>query len=171
LNGHVIELVGRAGTTASLDGHGADVPFYDRFYLGGLYDLRGYHYRGISPREPNFTGPSGFSGEPIGGDTFWFGSLEYSVPIFEQDKEKGIGVRFAVFYDIGQVYGSPWSLSHDNEPEGFKYTDYTDNWGFGLRLNLPIGPLRLDYGIPINHDKFNGSSGRFQFGVGYTREF
>ena len=40
-----------------------------------------------------------------------------------------------------------------------------------LRLNLPIGPLRLDYGIPITHDKDNGSSGRFQFGVGYTREF
>ena len=34
-----------------------------------------------------------------------------------------------------------------------------------------IGPLRLDYGIPINHDKYSGSSGRFQFGVGYTREF
>jgi outer membrane protein assembly factor BamA len=31
--------------------------------------------------------------------------------------------------------------------------------------------LRLDYGIPINHDQFSGSSGRFQFGVGYTREF
>ena len=38
-------------------------------------------------------------------------------------------------------------------------------------LNLPIGPLRLFYGIPIHHDEFNSSSGRFQFGVGYTREF
>jgi len=38
-------------------------------------------------------------------------------------------------------------------------------------LNLPIGPLRLDYGIPIHHDQFNSGSGRFQFGVGYTREF
>ena len=45
LNGHVIELVGRAGTAETLDGAGTDVPFYDRYYLGGLYDLRGYHYR------------------------------------------------------------------------------------------------------------------------------
>ena len=35
----------------------------------------------------------------------------------------------------------------------------------GLRLNLPIGPLRLDYGIPIHHDQFSSGSGRFQFGV------
>ena len=34
-----------------------------------------------------------------------------------------------------------------------------------------IGPLKLDYGIPITHDKNNGGSGRFQFGVGYNREF
>ena len=42
----------------------------------------------------------------------------------------------------------------------------------GLALAaVPIGPLRLDYGIPINNDKFNSGSGRFQFGVGYRREF
>ena len=35
--------------------------------------------------------------------------------------------------------------------------------------DLPIGPLRLDYGIPIHHDNFNGGSGKFQFGVGFTR--
>jgi len=45
------------------------------------------------------------------------------------------------------------------------------SWPVLFWLNLPIGPLRLDYGIPITHDKDNGGSGRFQFGVGYTREF
>jgi outer membrane protein insertion porin family len=48
---------------------------------------------------------------------------------------------------------------------------YNSNWGVGLRLNLPIGPLRLDYGIPIVSDQYNRSSGQFQFGVGYTRDF
>ena len=56
-------------------------------------------------------------------------------------------------------------------PGHYDFNNYSDNYGFGLRLNLPIGPLRLDYGIPIRHDQFSGSSGRFQFGVGYTREF
>lgn len=147
LPGHVLELVGRAGVAEAFAGT-SDVPFYDRYYLGGLYSLRGYEYREISPREPGFD-------EPVGGDTYWFGSAEYSVPIIER-------VRFALFYDIGNVMAKPYD---------FNFSDYADNWGVGLRLNLPIGPLRLDYGIPIQHPKEVSGSGRFQFGVGWTREF
>ena len=41
-----------------------------------------------------------------------------------------------------------------------------------MRLNIPhLGPLRLDYGIPITTDKYNSSSGQFQFGVGWSRPF
>jgi outer membrane protein insertion porin family len=40
-----------------------------------------------------------------------------------------------------------------------------------MRLALPIGPLRLDYGIPITHDKESSGAGKFQFSVGYKREF
>lgn len=146
LPSHILELAGRAGVAESLES--ADVPFYERYYLGGLYSLRGFKYRSISPREDHIS-------EPIGGDTYWFGSAEYSVPIIER-------LRFALFYDIGNVAAD----SYD-----FNVKNFNDNWGIGLRLNLPIGPLRLDYGIPIHHDQFNGGSGRFQFGVGYTREF
>ena len=39
---------------------------------------------------------------------------------------------------------SAWDYSHIG--------NYLDNWGIGLRLNLPIGPLKLDYGLPITHD-------------------
>ena len=157
--GHVLELLGETGV-ADAYGSSADVPFYDRYYLGGLYSLRGFRFRSVSPRE-NPNDPNG-SKEPIGGDTYWFGSAEYSVPIIQSPKEHGVGLRFAVFYDIGNVMGAPYT---------YNFSDYLDNWGLGLRLNLPIGPLRLDYGIPINHDKFNSGSGQFQFGVGYTRQF
>jgi len=152
--GHVIEAGGRAGAADSLEG--GDVPFYDRYYLGGLYSLRGFKFRNVAPRDP--TTPT--SDEPIGGDTYWFGSLEYSVPIFEKDG--GVSLRFALFYDIGAVSASPYSIE----------TSYSDNWGLGMRLNIPhLGPLRLDYGIPITHDNYNSGSGQFQFGVGYSRPF
>ena len=154
--GHVLELVGHAGVGEAY-GDRPDVPFYDRYYLGGLNDLRGYRYRSVGPREPGIE-------EPIGGDSSWFGSAEYSIPIFEQQRERGpgVGIRIAAFYDVGGL---------ERDPYHFNLGNYTDNWGLGLRLNLPIGPLRLDYGIPIRHDQFNSGSGRFQFGVGYRREF
>jgi len=156
LPGHVLEVGGRAGVADSIDS--ADVPFYDRFYLGGLYSLRGFQYRNVSPRE--YPQAPGVPTEPIGGDTYWFGSVEYSIPIFEQPN--GVGLRFAVFYDVGEVDGGAYQLSGAID----------DNIGAGIRLNIPhLGPLRLDYGIPIQTDKYNGHAGQFQFGVGWSRPF
>jgi len=161
LPGHVIELGAETGVADSF-GDTGDVPFYDRFYLGGPDSLRGFRYHGVAPRERPFPPAEGSSREPIGGDTEWFGFVEYSVPIIQSDKERGVGMRFAVFYDIGNVMLNPYSYNWDK---------YLDNWGMGIRLNLPIGPLRLDYGIPISHDRFNSGSGQFQFTVGYTHPF
>lgn len=159
--GDVLEVAGRIGVAESLKS-GEDVPFYERYYLGGLYSLRGFKYREIGPSEKLlYTSGS----EPVGGDTYWFATAEYSTPIIER-------LRLAVFYDIGMVY--PGSYSFTPGPSSVAGRDtgsYADNWGVGFRLNLPIGPLRLDYGIPITSPPGIGGSGRFQFGVGYTREF
>ncbi len=158
---HVIEAVGRTGVANGMSG--GNVPFYDRFYLGGLYSLRGFKYRSISPREQNPAPGGGYGGnftEPVGGDAFWFGSVEYSLPII--DKEGGGGVRFAVFYDVGSVGANAYD---------FNVRGYSSDWGIGLRLNLPIGPLRLDYAFPITYDQFSSGKGQFQFGVGWSRPF
>jgi outer membrane protein insertion porin family len=150
--GHVLELLGGTGVADSY-GSSTSVPFYERYYLGGITSLRGYRFHDISPRQPD--SPGFHSNEPIGGDTYWFGSAEYSVPIIPQ-------LRIAAFYDIGFVELDPYTYSA---------SEYDSNWGLGLRLNLPIGPLRLDYGIPIHHDQYNSGSGKFQFSAGYTRPF
>ncbi len=162
LPGHVLEVVGKLGVSSAFSGD-QNVPFYERYYLGGMWDLRGYNFREVGPKEWS-TDHTVL--EPVGGDTYWMGSLEYSVPIIER-------LRFAVFYDIGNVYANAFSFN-SRYYNGLGYADsglYTDNWGVGIRLNLPIGPLRLDYGIPIHHDNTTSSSGKFQFGVGYTRPF
>jgi outer membrane protein insertion porin family len=158
LKGHVVEVSSQVRTA---EGFGsADVPFYDRYYLGGLYNLRGFKYRNVAPRQAVNPMVQNFPNEPIGGDSSWFGSVEYSVPIIE--KPGSFGLRVAAFFDIGAVSPQSYTFS----------TDYDDDWGLGLRLNIPhLGPLRLDYGIPIRHDAYNGGSGQFQFGVGYKRDF
>ena len=159
LKGHVVEIASRASVADSLSG--GDVPFYDRYYLGGLDSLRGFKYRNISPREAFDPLYPNVVNEPIGGDSLLFGSLEYSLPILEKDN--GLGVRVAAFFDAGEVGTKPYSLSGGN---------FDDDWGLGFRLNIPrLGPLRLDYGIPLTHDKYNGGSGQFQFSAGYTRPF
>jgi len=141
--GHVLEIVGSTGVAHAFNGD-SDVPFYERYYLGGLYSMRGFKYRSVSPREGDVSNDY-YSKEPIGGDTYWFASAEYSIPIIER-------LRVALFYDMGDVQAKP---GH------YDFSSYDSNYGVGLRLNLPIGPLRLDYGIPIKTDKYNGSSGRF----------
>jgi outer membrane protein insertion porin family len=158
--GHVLEVDGRTGIADSLSG--GDVPFYDRYYLGGLYSLRGFKFRNVAPRDPNYRSPQypQMPNEPIGGDSYWFGSLEYSIPILEKDN--GPSLRFALFYDAGSVGTGTYTFGGG----------FNDDAGIGLRLDIPhLGPLRLDYGKPITHDQYNGSSGKFQFGVGYTRQF
>jgi len=156
MKGDVIEVVGRVGIAGSING--GDVPFYDAYYLGGIYSLRGFKFRNVSPRDPPTYGVT--VNEPIGGNSVWFSSVEYSIPIME--KEGGVGVRVATFFDAGAVGTGTTTFS----------TCFDDDVGLGLRLNIPhMGPLRLDYGIPITHDQYNGGSGQFQFSAGYTRDF
>ncbi|MAE31441.1 MAG: outer membrane protein assembly factor BamA [Verrucomicrobiales bacterium] len=94
--------------------------------------------------------------ETLGGSSYWLGSVEYSIPIIPK-------LRFAVFYDIGMVYEDPYE---------FEFSNYADNWGIGLRLVVPmLGPLRLDYGIPITQPDYADGGGEFHFGVGFTRNF
>ena len=39
--------------------------------------------------------------------------------------------------------------------------------GVGVRLDLPIGPVRIDYAFPMQKDEFTSGSGRFNFNIGY----
>ena len=155
--GHVLELSGRLGVVEAYGdgdrGRKDRVPMFDRHFLGGAYSLRGSKYREVGPRDL-------VSNEPLGGGTYWYGSADYSVPIIDR-------LRFAVFYDVGMVYTDAYSFDPKQYPTGL----YNDNYGVGLRLNLPIGPLRLDYGIPISRAEGASSGGRFQFTVGYSRDF
>lgn len=107
-----------------------DAPFFERFYAGGLGSVRGFKYRGISPR-------SGPDEDPIGGSFSLTGSVELNFPI------AGEMVRGVVFADAGTV-----------ESE-LRLGTIRSSVGAGIRLTLPIFgqlPLALDFGIPITKD-------------------
>ena len=135
-----------SGQLASVDtwGDGTRVRIYDRLFLGGSNDLRGFDYRDVSPRDIN--------GEPIGGQSLASFTIEYTMPIIEK-------ARFAVFFDSGFVNRAAWDFDAKN---------YVTDVGVGLRLDLPIGPIRIDYGIPLEKGPYkDAGSGKFNFNVGY----
>lgn len=150
--GQTWEIIGRIG---SIQAYGGDrITLFNRYFLGGPRTMRGFRFGDVSPRD-SLT-------EPLGGNTYWLGSVEYSIPLIDR-------LRFAMFYDIGNVYSSSFSFN-PNTAKGERM--FQDNVGFGLRINIPnLGPLRLDYGIPLATDRFQNKSGRFNFDVGFTRDF
>ena len=138
----LILLINGEIATVSQWGNGADVPIYERLFLGGSNNLRGFPFREVGPQDSN--------GEPTGGKSMARATVELTFPIIEK-------ARGAIFYDTGFVNDSQWS---------FGFNHIASDIGVGLRLDLPIGPLRLDYGYPIQRDGYNGG-GHFNFNVGY----
>jgi outer membrane protein insertion porin family len=124
-------------------GDSDDVPIFDRLYLGGSNNLRGFNYRKVGPVDE--------FDNPIGGSSLGYMTFEVTIPIIPR-------VRFAIFSDFGFVNPTAYD---------FSTSDLNADIGIGVRLDLPIGPLRFDYGYPIIYDSFNGPPGKFNFNVGY----
>jgi len=151
LNGEIGSVVDWNNDPATI------VPIFDRLYTGGANSLRGFRFRDVGPKDSQ--------GNPVGGNTLARWTIEYTIPIIER-------VRFAVFYDGGFVNPGSWSFSPQKVPStpigsGKFSGGLNQDIGVGVRLDLPIGPLRLDYGFPIQEDSFSSKSGQFQFSVGY----
>jgi len=134
----VFSLGGRMGTVTPFND--SRIPFFDRFFLGGSNDLRGFDFREVGPKDS--------SNEPIGGRSFGRFTTEYSVEIVNP-------VRFAVFYDAGFVNSGDFD---------FSMSDYNSDVGFGIRLEIMGAPLRVDIGFPMKTDAANDDGVQFNFG-------
>lgn len=107
-----------------------EAPFFERFYGGGIGSVRGFSFRGISPR-------SGPDDDRVGGDFSATASAEVSFPLFGED------LRGVVFTDVGTV-----------EPD-FELGTIRSAVGAGIRLTLPIlgrTPIAIDFAIPLTKD-------------------
>jgi len=138
-------LSGRLLTGYQLGWSNNPVPLFERYYLGGANTIRSFKARQISPVDN--------SGTEIGGNFQVLGNLEYTVPL-------PFGIRAAVFFDVGNVYGPDQSVHLPIDLTNLKYAI-----GPGLRWNSPFGPIRVDYGVnpnPTGKESF----GNFQFSMG-----
>jgi len=121
------------------------VPLFERFYLGGSNSLRQFKSLQVSPKDE--------TGTRIGGNSELLGTVEYVIPLF-------FGIKAAVFYDVGQVWGPDLSLGTKID-----LSDLRHGMGAGLRWNSPFGPIRVDYGIKLDQRK-GESFGNFNFSAG-----
>lgn len=119
------------------------LPPDQRFYAGGSGTIRGYSYQSV--------GPQFADGNPIGGTSIDAGTIEY-----RQRIGKSFGT--AVFVDAGQV-GATSSPFQGGIKVGA---------GIGLRYYTPIGPIRVDFAVPVVHQ---ANSGNFQFYIGIGQAF
>src|SRR5467141_950924 len=137
----------RAGIVHSLNHSGPDepttLPIDERFFNGGATTVRSFGERKLGPHDPK--------GNPIGGDFYTIFNVEYTFPLYGE-------LQGAVFVDAG-------NLLPDADNPGFNDMRY--GIGAGLRYKLPIGPIRLDYGVnpdPHEHEDF----GAFHLSFGFA---
>lgn len=107
-----------------------DAPFFERYYGGGIGSVRGFAFRGISPR-------SGPDDDRVGGDFFVTGTAQVSFPLV------GEQLRGVVFTDVGTV------------EEDFEIGTIRASVGAGIRLTLPVlgqVPIAIDFAVPVNKD-------------------
>ncbi|HYD47482.1 MAG TPA: BamA/TamA family outer membrane protein, partial [Terriglobales bacterium] len=121
-------------------GNKREVPLFERYFPGGINSLRGYEILSLGPRNL-VTNASGqlIQRDPIGGSQQLITNNELIFPIVES-----LGLRGVTFFDAGNAF----SVS-----QGYDIDEFRMATGFGLRWLSPIGPLRIEYGIPLNEKK------------------
>lgn len=124
-----------------------EMPEVMAYRLGGPYSIRGYRMSGVGT-----------------GNSFVMGSAEIATPIPFLDRLKIQfldNVRMTFFVDAGKIFNPTISDAIYDRPM------QAISAGVGLKVYIPgMGPLSVDYGIPLTNSGANGSKGYFTFGVG-----
>ncbi len=123
------------------DAFGQELIPSERFFAGGGNSVRGYGKDSL--------GPTGFLGNPTGGETLLILNQEIRFPIFNM--LRGVG-----FVDAGNVFPSIRDLA---------LRDLKASVGFGFRLHTPFVLLRLDYGARLGRAP-DDPRGQWFFSIG-----
>ena len=147
----VFKYNGTLGGIMSTDG--TVVPYMHRYRAGGINSIRGYDWYSLGPALRAFGYDGGYrssfqgSDDPtasedrlvVGGTQIWVNNFELESPII-----KPAGISAVIFFDAGNAFGDPWGSGYINP------LDLRASYGAGIRWLSPMGPLRFEWGFPIN---------------------
>lgn len=143
-----------------------ELPLFERYFPGGINTVRGFRIRSMGPRVPVFDQflddgtpcPGGekecgriINRDPIGGSSQLIVSNEIIFPLV-----RALGLKAVVFFDAGNAFSAA---------QGIDINEMRMSTGAGIRWLSPIGPLRIEVGIPLN-DRVGDDKEVVQFSFG-----
>jgi outer membrane protein insertion porin family len=174
-SGFVLKANANFGVVTSPNSSG--VPIFARYFLGGILDVRGYRLRTVGPRLPlnqslDVNASPIANGANFGGNMQAYANTEFEFPVIDK-----VGIRGVAFFD----FGNAWNLEEQfcrNTPapqlpnvvspcfRGLESLTYLrTSIGAGIRWFSPLGPLRFEWGFPLNKQSYEEAS-VFEFTIG-----
>jgi outer membrane protein insertion porin family len=132
----VLSLLGEAG---DIFGIGDTVRIEDRFFVGGD-NLRGFATAGIGPRDRT-------TGDALGGKIYYTGTVQLGFPL---GLPQELGITGRVFTDFGSLFRAVESGPTVENSKSLRVAS-----GAGVSWASPLGPIRLDLGIPLVRESFD----------------
>lgn len=143
------------GVVTSTDG--GMVPFIHRYRAGGINSVRGYNWFSLGPtvRAVTSEDPGRADDELIvGGTQTWVNNFEIETQIV-----RSAGITGVVFFDAGNAFGDPWGEGN------LSISGLRSSYGLGIRWRSPMGPLRFEWGVPVQRQP-NERPSVFDFSIG-----
>ncbi len=140
-----------------------ELPLFERYFPGGINTVRGYRIRTMGPRVPvtdstidsNCTAAEScgtiLRRDVIGGSSQLIVNNELIFPLV-----KSLGLKAVVFFDAGNAFSAA---------QGIDFDEMRMSAGAGIRWLSPIGPLRIEVGVPLN-DRPGDETQTVQFSFG-----
>jgi outer membrane protein insertion porin family len=171
--GFILKLNTEFGYISSPTSEG--VPIFTRFFLGGILDIRGYQLRTIGARlplnqslDPNAAPIN--NGANIGGNMEAYENLEFEFPLIDK-----VGIRGVTFFDAGNAWNTENQFCKTTPAPQFpnvinpcfsaSFPFVRTSVGFGIRWFSPLGPLRFEWGFPLQPLPYEQSQ-VFEFTIG-----
>jgi outer membrane protein insertion porin family len=114
-----------------------ELPLFERYFPGGINSVRGFRILTLGPQNVVFDNYGRLiHTDPIGGSQQLIFNNEVIFPIIES-----LGLKGVLFFDAGNAF----SATH-----GIDMGQMRMSVGAGVRWQSPMGPLRIEFGVPLN---------------------